>query len=240
MNVDLDKTTEFDCPYCGKSKLTPKKNNDNKFEIINSLDPLYDDEELERYTFAKALECTNVECKKITIVTGRVNAYPYDEFHDKYHMVRTYESTYTPLFFNPPVDIIHIPKCIPNVIQNEIKRSYALFFLDVDSSANILRVAVECFLNEIGIEEKYKNGRKITLHERLKILKRNKNTEVASKLISVKWLGNDGSHYRPNKLSQDTLLKGYEVFLYCMLQYFDNPEEKISKYAIDISNGREI
>jgi len=238
MNIDFNKTTEFDCPYCGKSKLAPKRDRNRKLTMINGLSAehrIYHEtalqgDETEVHTFAVALECTNPECGMITISVGRLDAYP-----DYSGMVREYDTKIIPRFFYPPIEVVTIPTCIPDGIRNEIKRSYALFFQDPASAANPLRSAIECFMDEAGVI-KDRGGKALTLHKRLVEFK-NTNPEAADLLGSVKWLGNDGSHYGIG-LTQEELLKGYKVFLHALLKWFDDPEAKISGYANDISKGR--
>ena len=104
MQIDLHKTTDFDCPYCAKSKLAPKRDANRKLVMINGLSSEYKNyhetsskgDETEVHTFALALECTNPNCRMMTIVVGRLDAYP-----DYSGMVREYATTIMPRFFYP-------------------------------------------------------------------------------------------------------------------------------------------
>lgn len=238
MTFSLDKTTNYDCPYCGKSKLAPKRDANRKLKMLNGLSPehmsyhetAHEHDETEVHTFALMLECTNPECKKNTIVVGRLDAFP-----DYSAGVREYEKTVTPRFFYPPIDVVSIPACIPEAIRTEVRRSFALYFADPAAAANPLRTALERLMDETGTL-KQRNGKELTLHQRLVELRKS-NTEVADLLGAVKWLGNDGSHYG-HWLTQDDLLKGYQVFLHATLKWFDDPEFRVKGYAEHISKGR--
>ena len=239
MTLDLQKTTEFDCPYCAKSKLAPQRKADRKLVMINSLSPEHrkhhetsqDGDETEVHTFALELECTNPECRMVTIVLGRLDAYPDYSGH-----VREYDTTTTPRFFYPPIDVLPVPSYIPNDIRRELQRSYALYFADPAAAANPLRSAVEYFMDAAGVVKK-RDGHRLSLHKRLVEFKK-VNAYIAKLLVAVKWLGNDGSHYGYG-LTQEDLLKAYEVFLYAMGKWFDNLELRVEGHASHISKGRE-
>ncbi|OFZ97309.1 MAG: hypothetical protein A3H35_13075 [Betaproteobacteria bacterium RIFCSPLOWO2_02_FULL_62_17] len=238
MQIDLHKTTDIDCPHCAKSKLTPKRGADRKLVMINGLsseqwkfhETSSEGDETEVHTFALALECTNPDCRMMTIVVGRLDAYP-----DYNGMVREYDTTVTPRFFYPPIDVIPIQGYIPESIRGELRRSYALYFADPASAANPLRSAIECFMDETATI-KDRNRKPLTLHQRLVEFKKS-NADIAELLGAVKWLGNDGSHYGLG-LTHDDLLKAYDVFLHAMGKWFADPELRVKTYAKHISKGR--
>lgn len=238
VSFDLNKTSNYDCPYCAKSKLAPKRDANRKLMMINGLSPehmkyhetAHYGDETEVHTFAVALECTNPECGMITIVVGRLDAYP-----DYSDMVREYDTIVTPYFFYPHVDVVKVPGCIPKTICGEVRRSYALYFADPASAANPLRSAVECFMDETNTVKK-RDGKSLTLHQRLLEFKK-VDSDLAELLGAVKWLGNDGSHYG-HGLTHDDLLKAYDVFLHAMSKWFADPEARVKGYAKHISKGR--
>lgn len=240
MRLELDKTTDYDCSYCANSKLTPKRDSNRKLTMINGLSPehrvyhekAYEGDEKEIHACALVLECTNPKCQIVTIVAGRLDAIP--EYDD---MLREYETTFTPYFFYPPVNIVPIPHCVPETIRKEIQRSYALFFADPASAANPLRSAIECFMDEASVQ-KERNGKELTLHARLTEFQKT-NLAVAELLGAVKWLGNDGSHYG-HGLTHDDLVKGYRVFLHAAEKWFDDPEARVKTDAAHISKGRTL
>jgi len=240
MLLDLNKTTNFDCPYCAKSKLAPKRDAKRKLQMLNGLSPehrtyhetadKYDEREV--HAFALMLECTNPDCKAITITVGRLDAIPYYDGER-----RTYETTVTPQFFYPTIDVVTVPAYVPGTVRSEMRRSFALFFADPASAANPLRSAVECFLDETGTLA-MRDGKRLPLHQRLLEFKKS-SAEIAELLGAVKWLGNDGSHYGRG-LAQDDLLKGYQVFLHVVGKWFDDPEAKVKAYATQLSKGRGV
>lgn len=240
MTLDLDKTSDYDCPYCGKSKLAPKRDSSRKLTMIHGLSPehrryhetAYCGDETEVHAFALLLECTNPECGMITVAVGRLEAIP-----DYSDIVRKYQTTVTPHFFHPPIDVVTIPACIPETIRTEIRRSYALFFADPAAAATPLRCALECFMDETGTPRQRK-GKRLSLHQRLVEFKKS-NANVAGLLSAVKWLGNDGSHYG-HGLTHDDLLKGYQVFVYAAGEWFDDTDTRVKVYAAHISKGRKF
>lgn len=240
MLLDLDKTTDYDCPYCGKSKLAPKRDANRKLKMLNGLSPehrayhetAHEYDETEVHAFALMLECTNPDCGMITIVVGRLDAIPYYD-----GMIREYETTVTPRFVYPPIDVVTIPAYVPGTIRSEIRRSFALFFADPASAANLLRNALECFLDETATL-KERGGKQLPLHQRLLEFKKS-NVEVAELLGAIKWLGNYGSHYGQG-LTHDDLLKSYQVFMHAIGKCFDDPETRVKAYAAHISKDRGI
>lgn len=239
MNFDIHRTTDFDCPYCFRSKLSPKRGEDQKLLMLNGLSPEHgkyhetasEHDEVEIHAFALLLHCTNPDCGLTTIAVGRLKATPYeDDFHK-----RRYDVEAEPRFFQPPVDVVRIPDCVPDDIRAELRRSYAVFFCDPSAAANALRVAIECLMDKSNVPS-IVNGRKQSLHARLLELKKS-NHDVADLLGAVKWLGNDGSHYSQSPTSQE-LLSGYSVFLHAATKLFNDPDSLAKSHAAEISKGR--
>jgi len=84
MHINLNRTTDYDCPYCGRSKLLPKRDANHKLNILNGLSPEHrtyheaasEYDETEVHAFALVLECRNPDCGMVTIVVGRLDAVP--------------------------------------------------------------------------------------------------------------------------------------------------------------------
>lgn len=235
INIDKDKTTQFDCPGCGQSKLTPSKN-DGKSESINGLsaenraygETANEYDETEIHTLAKKFVCTNPECKAATIAVGTLVAYPHYEGEG-----RIYTTRFSPKYFHPPVRLHTIPENSPLLVQKELVRSYSLFFSDTHAASNALRCAVEKLLDHLGVQKKG------SLHSRIESI-RSENAENAKLLMSVKWLGNDGSHANEFQVTEDDLLSGYHVFAHVLDEIVNQRIVNVHAKAAEIARGKTI
>jgi len=234
--IDIKATSDYNCPYCGKSKLTPAIKKDGTKAMINAQsgecikyhESSSEYDELEIHAFALMLECTNPDCKASTVVAGRLEAYPYCE-----DMLRGYDTKFTPMFFYPPIEVLTIPDYIPENVKKEIRRSYSIYFSDPNASVTPLRCSIECFLDDVGVT---KSNSRETLHRRLVRFKVS-NDEIATLLLAVKWLGNDGSHYN-DTLSHEDVLKGYRVLLKALENYYQDKNKAAIIMADELRKGR--
>ena len=110
-------------------------------------------------------------------------------------------------------------------------------WLDIGSSANRLRTAIEAFLNERKVPKTTtKNGKRVPLNLHCRIIRfRIKNADAADSLEAVKWLGNVGSHANLDSLTIDDLLDGFELFEHAIERVYVRRAERLSKTAAKIN-----
>ena len=187
--------------------------------------------------FSGMLVCDNANCEENVVVCGRTS---YEEDHDFELQEQNWSRLFEPVFFYEAPPVFPIPGECPPEIEQELKRSFALVWLDISSSANRLRSAIEAFLNERKVRRTTtKNGKRVplNLHERIDLF-RTKNVDAANFLEAVKWLGNVGSHANPDSLTIDDLLDGFELFEDAIKRVYVRDAERLSKKAKKINKRK--
>jgi hypothetical protein len=83
-----------------------------------------------------------------------------------------------------------------------------------------------------------KNGKRLflSLHERINIFAQRDDT-LKDILISIKWIGNYGSH-QDEIVSPDDILDGYFLIEYALNKIYVNTEKEIKKIVNEINRSR--
>ena len=188
--------------------------------------------------FVAMLVCNNANCKDNVAVCGRTS---HVADHDFELREQNWARLFEPTSFNEAPPVFPIPENCPCEIKQELKRAFALVWLDIGSSANRLRSAIEAFLNERKIPKttKNKNGKRVRLDLHCRIIRfRTKNVEAAKSLEAVKWLGNVGSHANLDSLTIDDLLDGFDLFEHAIERVYVRRAEDLSKMAARINKQK--
>jgi hypothetical protein len=154
------------------------------------------------YVFSLHLTCS--DCEEKVVVSGEMS-----EENDPSDMEKGIQKSYNPVSFYPPLKIISIPKSCPKSVSTVLDKSFGLYWMDIGSCANKIRVSIEVLLDELNIpkQHKTKNGfRDFDLHSRIEIYGKS-NEEVAAFLIALKIIGNAGSHY--SNIKKEDVLDAY-------------------------------
>lgn len=124
-------------------------------------------------------------------------------------------------------------------IKEEIRKSFALYWVDISSCANRIRSGVEMLLTQqqIPIKQIGKNGKdySLSLHERI-VLFQQVNPQAATHLLAIKWIGNAGSH--SSRLSEEDVLDSYEILEYVLDDLFEKRAERVAKLSAQINSYR--
>lgn len=186
------------------------------------------------YIFTGRYHCLN--CKEPVIITGTGYS---NEFNLTYYDPD--DILYTPLFFTPTIHLFKIhPKC-PQKVRNEIIRSFSLFWHDIDSCVNKLRLSLELLMNSQKINKTAaidgkKSKHKLTLHKRIDLFKK-KNQKVGEILEAIKWIGNKGSH-ADNKLIVNEVIDAYELLEHALNELYEPPKDPIYDLAKQINKRK--
>ena len=188
--------------------------------------------------FIAILICNNVNCRESVAVSGRTR---HVEDHDYERQQHNWTRLYQPKSFSEAPPVFPIPESCPDPIEHELKTAFSLIWLDIGSSANRLRSAIEVLLDERRVRKTTQNssGKRIplTLHQRIAQF-RNKNNDAADSLEAVKWLGNVGSHASLDALTIDELLDGFELFEHAIERVYVRRDEQLIKLAGVINKQR--
>lgn len=233
------KVPDWKCPSCGNGLLKIEPNQFHFEETKLSLSwHSHDDWEPEfiQYRFHGTLKCTNCNDFVSFLGNGSLDHVHYYNYQDEY--IEDYKEVFSPTYFDPPLNIIHInPKC-PEDIKQEIINSFKLFWNDLPSCANKIRTSLEMLMNQQKVKKTYtRNGsrRNLTLHKRIEEFKLTK-PEIADYLLAIKWIGNSGSHI--GKLEKVDVLDAYELLEHSLNKLFDDKEVELKKKTKEINKRR--
>jgi hypothetical protein len=220
-------TINIACGTCHKGILIPDNNKYIK-EKTASVKASEREEYYSSYDYeAKAcylLMCNNPKCKEPYLVVGIVFEdidYVYD--HRSGEDNETEITTFKPLFFTPVVHVFDLHKSVPKLVADEMIKSFGLFFNDLSSAANKIRIAVELLLNEFGIAASVYMDRRIKEFKKIQ-------PDVADKLSATKIIGNSGSHVA--EISRDDVIDAYEMMEFVFDELFTRKVRKVEVESI--------
>lgn len=225
----LNWKTRKPCPRCESGLIVPPK--EGGFVQSETEDSKernsYGDDYYSDYVFSLHLKCTN--CNETVVVSGKSikENYPSDE-------EKGIQSSLVPVSFYPAPKIITIPKSCPKTVCKTLNESFGLYWLDISSCANKIRISIEVLLNELKVRKRKqtRNVRKnLSLHERIIEFKQT-NNEVANYLLAIKWIGNAGSHY--SDITKDNILDAYELVEYSLELLYNDKKKKLVKMSKEI------
>lgn len=231
-----DVQIDIECPTCGKGRLNildkiAIRQTKDAMEILKQEYFNYDIEFLEE-KFSGLLTCDL--CKDVVAVCG--TSFP-DHDNDEEGSPTQYYKRFNPEYFSPSLIIFKLKPEYPKKVNETLVKSFSLFFVDNESCGNKIRISVEELLNVLEIKresEVLDKPKKIILHKRIEQYKKT-NPFVGELMLSIKWIGNFGSH---DSLSRSDLLDAYEMLQAILDNVFDNQENKLMKLAKKINDNK--
>ncbi|MEO6884584.1 MAG: DUF4145 domain-containing protein [Bacteroidia bacterium] len=232
------KTPDWICPYCNSGIL--KLDTFKKSETALSRSYHSDDgwePEFSRYTFSGSLICQN--CNEFVSFLGDGSeefSSDYDN-RDDYHEINY--SLYSPVYFHPTLQLFELNSNCPIAIERVINESFALYWNDLTSCVNKIRVSLELLMDEFKVKKilvnKRKKQQRLSLHHRIEEFK-NVKPEIAEYLLAIKWIGNAGSHI--GTLEKIDILETYELLELSLNKLYDDTEKKLKKIAKEINKRK--
>ena len=252
-SFDKDNIPEWTCPKCHRGFLELEQDKFYFYETKESLETreqsdFYPPEYIE-YRFIGTLKCNNKKCAEKVLFCGIGGVeeviQQYDEISGKpllHELDIGVFDYFSPTYFNPPLEIFPIPPNCPKNIILEVKKAFSLYWCEISSSGNKIRIIVEFILDYLKIKKRVKKeGRfkKISLHDRI-LLFHPTNPDIGELLLAMKWIGNIGSH--TNNLTREDLLTDFELLQFVINEIFINDRKRLKKIAQKIikSKGRSI
>jgi hypothetical protein len=183
------------------------------------------------YLFSIHMKCNN--CDEVVIVSGFMTEenYPSDEENET-------NKSITPILYYPAPKIISIPESCPKSVVKILNETFGLFWLDLGSCANKIRIAIEVLLNEQGVlqvKQTKKGTSELTLHSRLELFQEI-NPDTAKHLMAIKWIGNAGSHFF--EIKNDDVLDAYELLEYSLEKLYNDREKKLNQLSEEINKTK--
>ena len=234
---------DWTCPTCHKGVL--KADIKNIKTIENALSLSFHDHDSWEPGFIKGifvgiLKCSNSTCNETVVITGDFYSdddYIFDPIDGGYSMISN--KMLTPTCFNPPLHFFQINKDVPSNIQQEIINSFNIYWLDISSCSNKIRVAVELIMDDMKIPKTYLQSNKrrgYSLHKRIELFKVSK-PEYAELLMAIKWIGNSGSH-TGDSLTKDDILDSFEILEHVTTKLYETDTKRIAKVAKTINKRK--
>ncbi len=233
----------WDCPACRRGKLHLDLKNLTVQETRESLSLRAVDEwdlTWVQRTFVGKLICNNLQCGELYGIVGGVTE-NYDDFEEMSLMEETptISERYYPHCITPPIDIFYIPEDISSDVEDKVMNVFKLFWIDKAACANAVRTCVEEILTDKRIPKRSKNKQNkltlLSLHQRIEKFSL-KNSDAAKKLMSIKWIGNTGSH--SSDVLNDDLLDGLDLLKYVLEKLYTTHEKDIHKLSEQINKRR--
>lgn len=235
------------CPYCNTGVLQIKKESFHveKTKVAKFLLDQVGTLEFDGFKFAAALTCKN--CDDLTMMAGTASLVEYHHDECGSEECRTerqerlengdvswndiaqgqhYHHHYEIKYIDPPINIIKLSSKVPEDIQKVLQESFSLFWLDAASAGNKIRVALELFMNFVGIA-KEKGKERLTLKQRARAfgeIEGEKWKKLSDLLDAIRWLGNEAVH--TGYLSREDVLDAYDVLEHVLDEYFHKEEKE--------------
>lgn len=146
----------WSCPNCKRQSLEFIKNKFFAEETIKSLDYRNKNEDWEtewiEYNINGLIKCKS--CKENIFFIGEGNPIESGYYNDEQgYYTNEYEINFIIKYIHPNIHIFEIPKTCPESVKLEIIDSFKLFWCDLDSCANKIRIALEALMNELKVKK---------------------------------------------------------------------------------------
>jgi len=231
-NIWTDVNADLPCPNCMIGFLM----HSNQILSTETLQSLIDNEYHKRglvnpdtvYLVSNHLKCN--KCKDVVVMTYKLtdDVRHIDEDGSEISIIE-------PLSYHPAPHIIAIPTSCPKIVRELIIQSFTLFWIDLNSCGNKIRVAVEALMDDFKVIDKTNTGKTIMLHHRIEIFKKT-NLKVGNYLLSIKWIGNSGSHIIG--LSKEAILDAYQLLEYSLELLYNDREREMEKLSEKINKAK--
>jgi hypothetical protein len=236
LNPFEEKDFPFQCPYCDKGVLEVVEDTfqtKSTEASISLMDQIGEVSCLDT-KFIAFLKCGNKNCKESVVVTGKRRAEDWSVVGDGETLIfETYSVKYT----DPQINIIKILDGVPKTINNALRKSFSLFWSHPSSAGNEIRKVIEFIMDEKKVQTTgvNKKGKKypLSLHERIEKfgeIEKEKYCGESFKLLSIKWLGNAGSH-KGELIEKEDILDAYDVLDHVLDEIFLR-EKRIAEIKI--------
>jgi len=225
------------CPSCGQAALSviagTLHSEESRTSVGSKVLEEWDPEWTEGY-FICLFRCA---CTEIVAVAGRAGL--SQEFVGSGELEVDYVPRYEPLFFRPAPSIIALPREVPQDVVEQFRRSFELFWSDLEACANSLRSATERLLDSKGIPrtapDKHGKIRSLDLNNRIQLFAQ-QDRSLSEKLMAVRVLGNIGSH--SGALVREDLLDAFEILEYVLEEMFLKRSRRIAEIADKITSDK--
>ncbi len=226
----------FRCPTCHQGTLSQVK--DSRKLVQSQLskrarshedwDPSWVEER-----FTLLMDCSASTCGELVVVSGDTVV---EEVYDE-EFGSAWVSQLRPRSMFPAPYIIELPKEIPDSVRKELEQAFALFWTDLNASANRLRTSLERGLDEAGIKKFNKTGKRISiaLAQRIKLFENTNGKELSDIFNALRHVGNLGTHAT---VSRTALLTAFTLYEHALAEWFGGRGKKIAAMSKKLVKSR--
>lgn len=222
---------KYPCPTCEEGRLIPDIDSFREVEPTFSTrahdHEAWDPDWIER-RFSYRCICDNENCAEVAFVSGRGGVDQAYDFEGgaEYYDFRSIQS------FFPAPSIVPIPEAVPREVAVLLKKSFALYWVDVSAAANAMRASLEALMDQLKIPrtQKTKKGKiaPLSLHGRLAHWSETQK-EYAELCFALKEVGNLGSH--GETVREKHYFGALEIYAHVLSQLFENDAARMKELA---------
>ncbi len=237
----IGSNTKYVCPECKNGSLLALKEKLTTVEYMNYNKLVHEQEDWEsdwfKHGFHGVLVCENKSCKEEIVVSGKYTHSYWQGISSDGEYGEGEERICTPEYFERSPIIISINKNTPKEIQDTTIESFSLFWINKESCANKIRVAIEQIMDNFGVAKYPRTGKRIpiSLQKRLNTFAID-HPKIAKHLEAIKWIANSGSH--SGGVTNSDVLDGYQILEYALNQLYDKEETDIDNLAKKINKKK--
>ncbi|MFJ1709723.1 DUF4145 domain-containing protein [Kitasatospora sp. NPDC088346] len=184
-------------------------------------------------TFHAELTCDRSQCGQVVIVSGDWETMT-EKLDSEGWDGQSYEEVVLPRFFLPSLVLIQPNEKYPNSVRELVASASTILWTDPSSAANRLRTAIEELLTLQRVRKTTTAGKRMTTHARIVEFEK-KRPEPAKFLMSVKWIGNTGSH--EDSLTAPDVVDAADLLDHALALIYDTRPQQLAKKA-DAINKR--
>ncbi|WP_342714500.1 DUF4145 domain-containing protein [Bradyrhizobium sp. B024] len=196
------------------------------YEFFDPLDKLAPTDII--YRFKQFFQCSIPECGDIVCISGDAELVP-NRKHSRSEDSYVYQLF--PVAVHRGLPIISLPVETPDSVRAELETAFKLFWIDLGSCANKMRISVERALDELGVAASRQLNDRIKKFEAI-------DASHAETFHALREVGNVGSHQGDN--TRETVLDAWEVYEDALRDLFGGHKSRITalKAKIRASKGR--
>jgi hypothetical protein len=229
-----DDVPPWNCPTCSGGRLMLKGQfsmNDDAATQRDCREEWFDAEH-SHYVFNGLLQCSS--CSEHVVISGDGIIEEDYGLHE-----RSYYQVLTPRFFYPPLKIIepNTSDKVPADVQVYLGKAFQVFWCDADSCVNRLRTVLEYILDDLKVDRLSDKGERLNLGNRLQKFIDPKLAHVKDAMISLRRMGNDGSH-GTLEIQRHELLLAFSVVKYCLEQIYAHDHSDVLNFVSQINQKK--
>jgi hypothetical protein len=180
------------------------------------------------YRFKQFFQCALKECGDVVCVTGDASL---GENPDAASDQDRFIYTLFPIHIHRGLPMIDCPIEAPDTVKRDLEAAFTLFWLDLGSCANKLRISVEHALDALGVPTARMLNDRINAFEKI-------DPDHAQTFHALREVGNVGSHQGNN--TRETILDAFEVYEDALRNLFGGHRDRIDdlKKKIRAAKGK--